>query len=161
MTIAVYPGTFDPITNGHLDVAARAARLFDHVIIGVFDTPDKRISFSTEERMELVRQSISDLPNVSVRSYTGLTVDFATEAGAKTIVRGLRIATDFEREFTMAVMNKKLYPDLELVCLMANLQYQFLSSSLLKEVARLGGDISSLVPPHVAEALRERVGTGR
>lgn len=160
MTIAVYPGTFDPITNGHLDIALRAAKLFDKVVIGVFDTPDKRLSFSTKERMELVRQSISDLPNVSVRSYTGLTVAFATEAGAKTIVRGLRIATDFEREFTMAVMNKKLYPDLELVCLMANLQYQFLSSSLLKEVAGLGGDIDSLVPPHVAEALRVKLSTG-
>jgi pantetheine-phosphate adenylyltransferase len=158
LTIAIYPGAFDPITNGHLDIATRAAQLFDKLVIGVFDTPDKRISFSTEERLELVKQSISGLPNVSVRSYTGLTVDFAKEVGAKAIVRGLRIATDFEREFTMAVMNKKLAPDLELVCLMANLQYQFLSSTLLKEVADLGGDIGSLVPKNVVSALMKKFG---
>jgi pantetheine-phosphate adenylyltransferase len=153
LTIAIYPGAFDPITNGHLDIAARAAKLFDKVIIGVFDTPDKRISFSTEERVELVEQSIGGLSNVSVTSYKGLTVDFAKEVGAKAIVRGLRIVTDFEREFNMSIMNKKLAPDIELICLMANLQYQFLSSSLLKEVAELGGDIDSLVPKHVAVAL--------
>ena len=153
MTIAIYPGAFDPITNGHLDIATRAAELFDEVIIGVFDTPDKRISFSTQERVELVKQSISDLPNVSVRSFKGLTVDFAKEVGARVIVRGLRIVEDFEREFNMAIMNKKLAPDLELICLMANLQYQFLSSSLLKEVAGLGGDVDSLVPKHVVAAL--------
>lgn len=158
MTVAIYPGAFDPITNGHLDIATRAAQLFDKLVIGVFDTPDKRISFSTEERVELVKQSIGGLPNVSVRSYTGLTVDFAKEVGAKAIVRGLRIATDFEREFTMAVMNKKLAPDLELVCLMANLQYQFLSSTLLKEVADLGGDIGSLVPKNVVSALMKKFG---
>lgn len=158
MTIAIYPGAFDPITNGHLDIAARAAKLFDKVIIGVFDTPDKRISFSTEERVELVKKSINSLPNVSVTSYKGLTVDFANEVGAKAIVRGLRIVADFEREFTMAVMNKKLAPDLELVCLMANLQYQFLSSTLLKEVADLGGDIDSLVPKHVVSALMKKFG---
>ena len=153
MTIAIYPGAFDPITNGHLDIATRAAELFDEVIIGVFDTPDKRISFSTQERVELVKQSISDLPNVSVRSFKGLTVDFAKEVGARVIVRGLRIVEDFEREFNMAIMNKKLAPDLELICLMANLQYQFLSSSLLKEVAGLGGDVDSIVPKHVVAAL--------
>jgi pantetheine-phosphate adenylyltransferase len=153
LTIAIYPGAFDPITNGHLDIATRAAELFDEVIIGVFDTPDKRISFSTQERVELVKQSISDLPNVSVRSFKGLTVDFAKEVGARVIVRGLRIVEDFEREFNMAIMNKKLAPDLELICLMANLQYQFLSSSLLKEVAGLGGDVDSLVPKHVVAAL--------
>lgn len=158
MTIAIYPGAFDPITNGHIDIAARAAKLFDKVIIGVFDTPDKRISFSTEERVELVKKSINSLPNVSVTSYKGLTVDFANEVGAKAIVRGLRIVADFEREFTMAVMNKKLAPDLELVCLMANLQYQFLSSTLLKEVADLGGDIDSLVPKHVVSALMKKFG---
>ncbi len=158
MTIAVYPGTFDPITNGHLDVVTRAARLFEKVVIGVYDTPDKRILFNTEERMNLVRQSIAGLPNVEVQSFTGLTVDFAREAGAMTIVRGLRVGADFEREFEMALMNKKLWPEFELVCLMANLQYQFLSSSLLKEVAGLGGNIENLVPEPVAVALRKKVG---
>ena len=159
MTIAIYPGTFDPITNGHLDIAARASKLFEKVVIGVYDTPAKDILFTTKERVDLVRQAITGLPNVNVQSFTGLTVDFANEVGAKAIVRGLRIVTDFEREFEMSMMNKKLSPDLELVCLMTNLQYQFLSSSLLKEVASLGGDIESLVPEPVALALRKKVGS--
>jgi len=157
VTVAIYPGTFDPITTGHLDVATRAARLFEKVFIGVFDTPDKRLLFNTEERVELVKQSISDLPNVEAQSFTGLTVDFARKVGALTIVRGLRIGADFEREFEMALMNKKLWPEFELVCLMSTLQYQFISSSLIKEVASLGGDIESLVPKPVAVALRKKV----
>ena len=158
MAIAIYPGAFDPITNGHLDIASRAAKLFDKLVIGVFDTPAKNILFATKERVDLVRQAITGLPNVNVQSFTGLTVDFANEVGAKAIVRGLRIVTDFEREFEMSLMNKKLSPDLEIVCLMANSQYQFLSSSLLKEVAGLGGDIESLVPTHVSLALKEKLG---
>ena len=157
MTIAIYPGSFDPITNGHLDIATRAARLFEKLIIGVYNTPDKRLLFTTEERVELVRQSIADLANVNVESFSGLTIDFAREVGAQTVVRGLRIGADFEREFEMALMNKKLRPDCELVCLMANQEYQFLSSSLLKEAARLGGDINSFVPEHVATALIRKV----
>ena len=157
MTIAIYPGSFDPITNGHLDIATRAAKLFERLIIGVYDTPDKRLLFTTEERVELVRQAIAALPNVNVESFSGLTIDFAREVGAQTIVRGLRIGADFEREFEMALMNKKLCPDCELVCLMANQEYQFLSSSLLKEAARLGGDINSFIPKHVATALRRKV----
>jgi len=157
LTIAVYPGTFDPITNGHFDIATRAAKLFDKVIIGVYDTPAKNILFTTEERVDLVRQAIVDLPNVEVEPFTGLTVGFAKEVGAQTIVRGLRVGRDFEREFEMALMNKKLSPDCELVCLMTNLKYQFLSSSLLKEVASLGGDIDSLVPKPVVVALKKKV----
>ena len=157
MTIAIYPGSFDPITNGHLDIATRAARLFEKLIIGVYNTPDKHLLFTTEERVELVRQAITDLPNIEVESFSGLTIDFAREAGAQTVVRGLRIGADFEREFEMALMNKKLRPDCELVCLMANQEYQFLSSSLLKEAARLGGDINSFVPKHVATALIRKV----
>ena len=156
MTIAIYPGSFDPITNGHLDIATRAAGLFDKVIIGVYDTPSKHLLFNTEERVELVQGSIIDLPNVEVIAFNGLTVDFAHMMGAKAEVRGLRMTSDFEREFEMAMMNKKLSPELELVCLMASLKYQFLSSSLLKEVARLNGDIQSLVPSHVAEALSKK-----
>ncbi len=157
MTIAVYPGSFDPITNGHLDIATRAAKLFDKVIIGVYDTPAKNILFTTEERVDLVKQAIAGLPNVEVERFSGLIVDFVKEVGAQAIVRGLRVGADFEREFEMALMNKKLSPDCELVCLMTNLKYQFLSSSLLKEVASLGGQIDSLVPKPVAVALKKKV----
>ena len=156
MTIAIYPGSFDPVTNGHLDIATRAAKLFDKLIIGVYDTPNKHLLFTTEERAELVRQAIVNLPNIEVESFRGLTVDFARKVKAQAIVRGLRMSADFEREFDMGMMNKKLFPELELVCLMANLKYQFLSSSLLKEAASLGGDIDDLVPEPVAEALRKK-----
>jgi pantetheine-phosphate adenylyltransferase len=157
LTSAIYPGTFDPITNGHLDIATRAARIFEKVIIGVYDIPNKRLLFNTEERVELVRQAITGLPNVEVEAFSDLTVDFAKRVGVKVMVRGLRMSADFEREFEMALMNKKLAPELELVCLMSRLEYQFLSSSLLKEVASLGGSIDNLVPKHVAEALKEKV----
>lgn len=158
MTIAIYPGSFDPMTNGHLDIATRAAKLFEKIIIGVYDTPeDKRLLFTTEERVELVRRSIVNLPNVEVEPFTGLTVNFAIKLGAQTMVRGLRMGADFEREFDLAMMNKKLSPELEVVCLMANQEYQFLSSSLLKEAASLGGNINSFVPKHVATALRRKV----
>lgn len=156
MTVAVYPGSFDPITNGHLDIATRAAKLFEKVIIGVYATPEKNLMFTTEERVELVRLSIVHLSNVTVQAFGGLTVDFAKEIGAKTVVRGLRINADFEREFDMAMMNKKLAPELELICFMATADYQFLSSSLLKEIARLGGDIDNFVPKPVAEALKKK-----
>ncbi|MBA7476304.1 Phosphopantetheine adenylyltransferase [subsurface metagenome] len=157
MTIAIYPGSFDPITNGHLDVATRAAKLFERLIIGVYDSSDKHLLFTTEERVELVRQAIVNLPNVEVKSFAGLTVDFARKVKAQTMVRGLRMGADFEREFDLAMMNKKLRPDCELVCLMANQEYQFLSSSLLKEAASLGGNINSFVPKHVATALIRKV----
>ena len=156
MTIAIYPGTFDPITNGHLDIVTRAAKLFDKLIIAVYNTPNKHILFSTEERVELVRQAIANLPNVEVKSFGGLAVNFARQMQAQVMVRGLRMTSDFEREFELAMMNKQLYPELELVTFMANLKYQFLSSSLLKEVADLSGNINELVPEHVAEALRSK-----
>ena len=156
MTIAIYPGTFDPITNGHLDIATRAARIFEKLIIGVYNTPNKHLLFTTPERLELVREAVAGLPNVEVEAFSELTVEFAKRMGAKAMVRGLRASADFEREFEMAMMNKKLSPELELVCLMSKLEYQFLSSSLLKEAASLGGNISDLVPRNVAEALRKK-----
>ena len=161
MTIAIYPGTFDPITKGHLDIATRAAKIFEKLIIGVYDIPNKRLLFTTEERVELVRQAIVDLPNVEVEAFIGLTVDFADKVGAKAVVRGLRATADFEREFEMAMLNKKLSPELELICLMARLEYQFLSSSLLKEAASLGGNVDDLVPQHVAEAMRKKIRSKR
>lgn len=156
MTIAFYPGSFDPITHGHLDIIKRASVLFDELIIGVYDRPEKQLLFSTEERVKMVKQAIAHLSNVRVEAYSGLTVDFARSVKAQTLVRGLRMSSDFEREFEMAMMNKKLAPNLEMVCLMASLQYQFLSSSLLKEVAKLGGCLEELVPEHVASALRAK-----
>ena len=156
MTIAIYPGTFDPVTNGHLDIAPRAARLFEKVIIGVYDRPAKSLMFTTEQRIDLIKQAIAGIPRLEAVAYKGLTIDFARQAGAGTIVRGLRIGADFEREFEMALMNKKLAPDCELVCLMTSQKYAFLSSSLLKEVVSLGGYVDDLVPRAVALALKEK-----
>lgn len=156
MTIAIYPGSFDPITNGHLDIVRRASAIFDELILGIYDRPEKRLLFTTEERLELAQQAVACFGNVRAQAYSGLTVDFARKTGAKVMVRGLRMSSDFEREFEMAMMNKKLAPDLELVCLMASLQYQFLSSSLLKEVAQLGGCLEDMVPANVANALRKK-----
>ena len=158
MITALYPGSFDPITKGHLDIATRAAAIFDKVIIGIYDKPDKRLLFSTEERVELARKAVAHLKNVKVQPYSGLTVAFAKKIGARVMVRGLRMSSDFEREFEMEMMNKKLEPGLELFCLMASLQYQFLSSSLLKEVAQLKGCLDNMVPEHVAVALRKKFG---
>ena len=156
MRIAIYPGSFNPITKGHLDIVTRAAKIFDKLVIGVYETPDKPLLFATEERVEFVRKAIADLPNVEVESFSGLTVDFAKKVKANAMVRGLRMSADFDMEFDMAMMNKRLHPELETVCLMAKVEYQFLSSSLLKEVASLGGNIDELVPEPVALALREK-----
>ena len=156
MTVAVYPGSFDPITNGHIDIATRASKLFEKVIIAIFETPNKRLSFTTEERVDMAARAVASFPNIEVKAYYGLTVDFAKQVNAQVMVRGLRMSADFEGEFEMAMMNKKLCPELELVCFMASQEYQFLSSSLLKEAASLGGNINSLVPQHVAEALKKK-----
>ncbi|UCH51293.1 MAG: pantetheine-phosphate adenylyltransferase [Chloroflexota bacterium] len=156
MTIAIYAGSFDPITHGHLDIIKRSSSIFEKLIVGVYDRPEKHLLFSTEERVQMVQQAIAHLKNAKAQSYSGLTVDFAKNVGAQVMVRGLRMSSDFEREFEMAMMNKKLAPNLELVCFMASLQYQFLSSSLLKEVAQLGGCLEAMVPDHVAKALKEK-----
>lgn len=156
MITALYPGSFDPITNGHLDIATRASRIFDKLVVGIFASPEKKIMFSTEERVELAERSLAHLPNVSVKGYDVITVEFARQINAQVMVRGLRMIGDFEWEFEMAMMNRMLSPDLEFVCFMASQEYQFISASLIREVAGLGGDIDSLVPPNVAEALRKK-----
>lgn len=156
MTVALYPGSFDPVTMGHVDIAERAANLFERVIVAVYDEPPKRLLFNTEERVDLMQRALAHLSNVQVTSYKGLTVEFARQCKAKVIVRGLRMSSDFEREFEMALMNKKLAPDVELVCFMTKLEFEFVSSSLLKEAARLGGCINDLVPDHVAAALKQK-----
>lgn len=156
MITAIYPGSFDPVTNGHLDIITRAAKLFEKLVIGIYDRPDKTLLFTTDERLELVKQSTVALPDVEVRVFSGLAINFAKEVKAQTIVRGLRMSADFEREFDLAMMHKTLSPEIEIACLMSDLKYQFLSSSLLKEAAQLGGDVSELVPEHVVIALKEK-----
>jgi len=157
LIIAIYPGRFDPVTNGHLDIARRAATLFDQVIVGVYDLPPDRSLFTTEERVELFRQAVASLPNVEVKPFSGLTVDFARQEGAKVLVRGIRAVTDFEAEFDMALMNKRMAPEIESVFLMASLEHLFVSGHRIREVASLGYDVSGLVPPHVAEALKRKL----
>ena len=157
MTTAIYPGSFDPITNGHLDIVKRASSIFEKVIIGVYDIPQKSLLFSVKERVELARVAVTDYNNVEVVSYSGITVEFARKAKAQVLVRGLRASSDFEREFEMALMNKKLAPDIELVCFMANLRYQFLSSSLLKEIIQLGGNLDDMMPQQVSAALKKKL----
>jgi pantetheine-phosphate adenylyltransferase len=157
MTTAIYPGSFDPITNGHLDIVKRASSIFGKVILGVYDIPQKSLLFSVEERVDMARMAVTEYSNVEVLSYSGITVEFARKAKAQVLVRGLRASSDFEREFEMALMNKKLAPDIELVCFMANLRYQFLSSSLLKEIIQLGGNLDDMMPAHVSTALKKKL----
>jgi pantetheine-phosphate adenylyltransferase len=156
MVIAVYPGTFDPLTYGHMDIIERAATLVSKLIVGIYENPSKQPLFSLEQRVSLVEAAVTELSNVRVRAFKGLTVDFIRQVGGKVMIRGLRANSDFEREFEMALMNRKLAPDIELLCLMTSSQYQFLSSSLIKEVAKLGGCLEGMVPPHVAVALKEK-----
>ncbi len=158
MTTAIYPGRFDPATAGHLDIVRRASRLFERVIVAVFEAPEKQTTFSTGERVALFREAITDVPGVDVKSFSGLVVDYAHAQQAAVIVRGIRMNADFEYEFEMALMNRKLAPDLDVVCLMTDIQYQFVRASLLKEVARLGGDVSGLAPENVIAALKRRFG---
>jgi pantetheine-phosphate adenylyltransferase len=157
MTIAIYPGSFDPIHNGHVDIARRAARLFDKVIWAAYDRPLKNLLFSEQERIEFMREAVKDVPNIEVRSYHGLTVAFARQMGAKAIVRGLRVTYDFEIEYQMALTNAQQEPEIDTVCLMTSMRYAFVSSSILKEIALANGDISEMVPPFVATRLKQRI----
>lgn len=156
MVTALYPGSFDPVTVGHVDVAERAAKLFEKVVIAVYETPSKDLMFTAEERVELLQRSCQHLPNIEVTKFAGLMVRYAKEVNAGVIVRGLRSGSDFEYEFEMAFMNRRLEPEVDLVCFMTSQEYMFVSASLLKEVAKLGGDITEMVPPNVAEAVYKK-----
>ena len=153
---AIYPGTFDPITNGHLDILQRSLRLFNHIILGIGPNPKKTALFSIDERIDMVVEAIKDLPNVTVEVFDGLLVDFAKKKSASAIIRGLRAVSDFEYEFQMALMNRKLDDKIETVFLMPSEEYSYLTSSIIKVVSSLNGDISSLVPRHVHTILKNR-----
>lgn len=155
MTKVVFPGTFDPIHFGHVDIAMRAASLFDEVVVAVYDKPLKNLLFSPEQRIGLVREVLKSESRITVLGYSGLTVNFAKEIGAKAIVRGLRVFSDFEFEFRMALANNRLDPDIDTIALITNEENTFLSSSTVKEIALLGGDVSTMVPPIVNKTLVE------
>ena len=159
MTVAIYPGTFDPVHYGHIDVAARATTIFDGLVVAVYDHgyPVKSILFSAEERTAMMKEALQHLPNVLVESYRGLTVKYARAKEAQVIVRGLRVTYDFEFEYQRALTNKKLAPEIETISLMTSLEYAFLSSSMVKEIAALGGCVQGMVPSHVETALRDRM----
>lgn len=157
MTRAVYPGTFDPVTNGHLDVIERAAKIFDELIVAVTTNPAKTPWFTLEERVEMLKECCSHLPNVTVEAFDGLLVNFVRQKGAKVIIKGLRAVTDFDYEFQMAAINRKLAPEIETLFLMTSLPYAYLSSSAVKEVASLNGCLKDLVPENVVKRLKQKV----
>jgi pantetheine-phosphate adenylyltransferase len=157
MVRALFPGTFDPIHYGHIDIAMRAARLFDEVLMAVYDLPLKTLMFEPEERIALVREAFAGNAKVKVMGYSGLTIDFARRMNAQVIVRGLRVFSDFEFEFRMALANQRLAPDIETIALITAEQHTFLSSTTVREIATLRGDVSSMVPPFVDKALRSKV----
>ena len=156
MVRAVFPGTFDPIHNGHIDIAQRAARLFDELIVAVYDRPLKNLLFTPEERLALVREAFSEAENIVVDGYGGMTVDYCRRIGAKVIVRGLRVFSDFEHEFRMALANHRLAPEIDVVALITSEEHSFLTGTTVREIASLEGDVTTLVPDHVARALRSR-----
>jgi len=156
MKRAIYPGSFDPVTFGHLDIIRRAAAIFDGLVVGVASNAAKEPLFPVQERITMITRSVGDLPNVEVREIQGLLVDFCRETNCHTIIRGLRANSDFEYEFQMALMNRRLAPELETLFLTPQEEHTFVSSRLVKEVAHFNGDVSSFVPPHVIDALREK-----
>ena len=157
MVTAIYPGTFDPVHNGHVDVTGRASKLFDKLIIGIYDSPPKNLLFSTEERVEMFSNSVMDKKNIDVIPFSGLAVDFAIEVEADFILRGLRAGIDFEVEFEMAHMWRNLFPNIDVVCVMSSLEHQFIHASRIKEVAQLGGNVEKLVPPGVSDLISEKL----
>ena len=157
MIRALFPGTFDPIHYGHMDIANRASRLFDELVVAVYDRPIKSLFFSPEERIALVEKALASNPKIRVTGYSGLTVNFAIEVGAQVVVRGLRVFSDFEFEFRMALANHRLSPDIEYMALITAEEHTFLSSTTVREIASLGGDVSSMVPPFVEKALKTKL----
>ena len=155
MVRALFPGTFDPIHYGHMDIAVRATRLFDEVVVAVYDKPIKALFFSPEERIALVKEAVDSNPKIRVTGYSGLTVEYAKKIEAQVIVRGLRVFSDFEFEFRMALANHRLSPEIEYMALITAEEHTFLSSTTVREIASLGGDVSSMVPPYVEEALKK------
>lgn len=158
MRTVIYPGSFDPLTNGHLDIVMRAARLFDRVIVAVAGNESKSPLFNVKERLTLVRESVSELANVEVDAFNGLLVDYVVKQEGQAVIRGLRAVSDFEFEFQLALMNRKLNERVETIFMMPKDTYTFLSSRIVKEIARLGGDVASFVPPSVVRALRKKFG---
>ncbi len=158
MTVALFPGSFDPVTNGHLDTAVRAARIFDQVVMAVFDRPQKNLLFSAEERLALLHAATQDYAGIEVASYSMLTVSYARQIGASVIVRGLRDTIDFEHEFQIAQVNQTLDEEIDLVFFMASRKFTYLSASTVREVAGLGGDVSQFVPAPVERALQRKFG---
>ncbi len=156
MTTVIFPGTFDPIHYGHINIAKRAANLFDKVIVAVYAREQHNILFSPEERLALVQEALEEIDNIHVTSYTGLTVKFAKKMGAQGMIRGLRVFSDFEYEFRMALANNRLEPEIDVIALITSEEHTFLSSTTVREIAALGGDVSSMVPKHVNEALKKR-----
>jgi len=154
---ALYPGTFDPPTNGHVDLIQRGSKLFGHLTVAVLNNPEKNPLFSVEERIEMLRESTVAMPNVSIAAFDGLMVDFARQEGASAVLRGIRAISDYEYEFQMALMNRRLAPEIETVFLQPAGRYSFVSSRMLKEVFSFGGDVSGLVPPNVLRRLRGRI----
>lgn len=153
---AVYPASLDPIHNGHIDIALRASMIFDEVIVAIYDKPKKNVLFSVDERVRLAEIALQDYSNIRVAKYSGLTVNYAKSIGAKVLIRGLRVFSDFEFEFRFGLANKKIAPDIETVSIMSDERHIFISSSTIREIAELGGDVSALVPPVVVDALIER-----
>jgi pantetheine-phosphate adenylyltransferase len=153
---ALFPGTFDPIHYGHIDIARRGAALFDELVVGVYDRPLKNLLFSPEERIALVKSELAQVENIRVVGYQGLTVDFCHEISAQVIIRGLRVFSDFEHEFRMALANHRLAPDVEVVPLITSEDHTFLTGTTVREIASLGGDVSDFVTPNVAKALKRR-----
>ena len=158
---AIYPGSFDPLTNGHLSLIQRGLRIFDGLIVAVANNPDKSALFTFAERMQLIREAVNGDPRVEVDSFDGLLVDYAKKRGVHTVLRGLRAVSDFEYEFQLANMNRRLDPEFDSVFAMTGEDYYFVSAKLVREVARFGGDVSSLVPPNVAEGLKRKLGRPR